>query len=247
MRHITVAATIALVPLLGGPASLAGGQDAPAPRTAMNTLTAQDREAGWKLLFDGRTIDGWRGFRQKGVPAGWQVIDGTLTRVGSGGDLITVEQFENFELAFDWQISKGGNSGVMYRVTEEGEETYHTGPEYQILDNALHRDGKVELTSAGACYALYAPVKDVTRPVGTWNTSRIVVNGNHVEHWMNDVRIVQYELLSPEWEKLVKESKFNEWPRFGRSPRGHIALQDHGDRVAYRNIRIRTLPPPHHE
>jgi uncharacterized protein YbdZ (MbtH family) len=206
-----------------------------------NTLTAQEQAEGWKLLFDGKTTAGWRGFKQQEVPAGWQVVDGALTRVGRGTDLITVDQFDSFELAFDWQLSKGGNSGVMYRVSEEAEASYHTGPEYQILDNAVHRDGKSPLTSAGACYGLYAPVKDVTRPPGSWNTARIIVHGTHVEHWMNDVKLLEYELFSDEWEKLVRDTKFSEWPKFGRIPRGHLALQDHGDRVAYRNIRIRPI------
>lgn len=214
------------------------------PRTHMevhNTLTTEERANGWKLLFDGKTTQGWRGFRQKEAPEGWQVADGALTRVGGGGDLITVDQFDSFELALEWKVAEGGNSGIMYRVSEEGDATYHTGPEFQVLDNARHPDGKDALTSAGSCYGLYAPSKDVTRPAGSWNTSRIVVNGNHVEHWMNSVRIVEYELLGPDWVKRVEGSKFNEWPRYGREPRGHIVLQDHGDRVAYRNIRIRPI------
>jgi 3-keto-disaccharide hydrolase len=210
------------------------------PDTA-NTLTSQERAGGWKLLFDGKTTTGWRAFGQKDVPAGWQAVDGALTRVGAGADIITTEQFDSFELAIEWKISDGGNSGIMYRVSEEGEATYHTGPEFQVLDNQKHRDGQDPLTSAGSCYGLYAPTKDVTRPVGSWNQARLIVNGNHVEHWMNGEKIVEYELLSPDWEKRVAASKFKEWPKYGRIPRGHIALQDHGDRVAYRNIKIRPL------
>jgi hypothetical protein len=209
---------------------------------AENTLSAWQAERGWILLFDGKTTEGWRAFKQKTPPAGWQVVDGALTRVGGGGgDIMTVEQFDNFELQLEWNVAEGGNSGIMFRVSEDAEETYHTGPEFQVLDNARHRDGKDPLTSAGACYGLYAPIKDVTRTPGSWNSVRLVVNGNTVEHWLNEVRIVRYELLSPDWEKRVAASKFKEWPNYGRIPHGHIVLQDHGDRVAYRNIRIRRL------
>lgn len=216
-------------------------QSPPAAAQVPNSLTAWEKERGWTLLFDGKTTQGWRGFRQQGVPAGWQVVDGALTRVGGGGDLITVDQYDSFELALEWKVAEGGNSGIMFRVSEAAEETYHTGPEYQVLDNARHADGRNPLTSAGSCYGLYAPIKDATRPAGSWNAARLIVNGNVVEHWLNDVRVVRYELLSADWEKRVAGSKFNEWPKYGRIPRGHIALQDHGDRVSYRNIRIRPL------
>jgi hypothetical protein len=203
-----------------------------------NTLTDEEKAQGWKLLFDGKTTTGWRAFRRQSPPQGWQVVDGALTRVGEGGDIMTADQFADFELRLEWNVAPGGNSGIMFRVSEAAEETYHTGPEVQVLDNARHRDGKDPLTSAGACYGLYAPDKDVTRPAGQWNRVRLVVRGNHVEHWLADVRVVTYELLSPDWEKRVAASKFKEWPQYGRIPRGHIVLQDHGDRVAYRNIRI---------
>jgi Domain of Unknown Function (DUF1080) len=206
-----------------------------------NRLTSEERAQGWKLLFDGKTTNGWRGYQQKTMPDGWQVVDGALVRTGSGTDIITVDQYDSFELSLEWKISAKGNSGVMYRVSEDGEATYHTGPEIQVLDNHGHRDGKNPLTSAGACYALYAPSKDVTRPVGSWNQLRLVVKGNHVEHWLNGEKIVQYEIASPDWNKRVAGSKFKEWPQFGKNARGHIALQEHGNRVDYRNIKIRSL------
>jgi 3-keto-disaccharide hydrolase len=195
----------------------------------------------WRPLFDGKTTAGWRGYHKQTMPDGWQVVDGALTRVAAAGDIITIDQFDNFELQLEWQISPGGNSGIMYRVSEAGEESYHTGPECQVLDNAGHPDGKNPLTSAGSDYALYAPVRDVTVPVGGWNSVRLIVNGNHVEHWMNDVKLLEYELGSSDWLARVKASKFNEWPQYGKEPKGHIALQDHQSRVAFRNIRIRTL------
>jgi uncharacterized protein YbdZ (MbtH family) len=225
-----------------GSATFRGGaQDPTTSINVENTLTSEERAQGWKLLFDGKTTTGWRGFRQQNVPAGWQVVNGALTRTGRGGDLITIDQFGSFELALEWQIAEGGNSGIMFRVSEEGNATYHTGPELQVLDNHRHPDGKSPLTSAGSCYGLYAPSADVTRPVGSWNQVRLLVRGNYVEHWLNGTRVVQYELFSPEWETRVAESKFKQWPKFGRVPRGHLALQEHGARVAYRNIRIRTF------
>jgi len=193
-------------------------------------------------LFDGVSTRGWRGFRRPAVPAGWEVVDSALTRVGDGGDLLTEEQFEDFELTLEWRIGEGGNSGIMFRVTEDAENTYETGPEMQVLDDARHRDGGSRLTSAGSNYGLHAAPEGVVRPVGQWNAVRLVVNGAHVEHWLNGVKVVEYELWTPAWDSLVQASKFAQWPGYGRARRGHIALQDHGDWVAYRNISIRVFP-----
>ena len=242
MRRMSIAAASALVIVAMSRVTLPGVQES-FEKFVDNILTSEEKADGWKLLFDGKTTQGWRGFRQKTAPDGWQAVDGALTRVGGGGDLITVDQFESFDLRLEWKIAEGGNSGIMFRVSEAEPETYHTGPEMQILDNVRHPDGKDLDRSAGSCYDLYAPSKDVTRPPGAWNAVRLVVNGTRVEHWLNDTRIVQYELLSPDWEKRVAASKFVEWPKYGRELRGHIALQDHGDRVAFRNIRIRVLTP----
>lgn len=204
-----------------------------------------DYPAGeWRTLFDGRSLDQWRGFRRDQVPAGWQVVDGAITRVGRAGDLITRDTFGDFELAIEWQVTEGGNSGIMYRVTEEAAETYQTGPEMQVLDDDRHPDGGSRLTAAGAVYGLYPAPAGVVRPAGAWNTARIMVLGRRVEHWLNGVQVAGYELGSPDWEARVAGSKFREWPGYGRAAAGHIALQDHGDRVAYRDIRIRTLPAP---
>ena len=199
-------------------------------------------EGEWRTLFDGRSLDAWRGFRNSRVPAGWQVVDGALTRVGEGGDLITRDEFGDFELTLDWKVPEGGNSGIMYRVTEDAAATYETGPEMQVLDDARHKDGQSRLTSAGSAYGLYAAPAGVVKPAGEWNAVRIVVRGNHVEHWLNGTKVVEYELGSPDWEAKVKASKFKLWPGYGRAASGHIALQDHGDRVAYRDIKIRALP-----
>jgi hypothetical protein len=211
-------------------------------RGQVNTLTPEERSAGWRLLFDGSTTAGWRGYRMDSVPSGWRVVDGALTRVQGGADLVTAEQFADFELVLEWKVAPGGNSGIMYRVTEEYEHAYQSGPEFQVLDDAGHADGRSRLTAAGAAYGLYPAPAGVVKPAGEWNAARIVVRGAHVEHWLNGVEVVSYELGSPDWEARVRQSKFAQWPRYGRAARGHIALQDHGDWVAYRNIKLRVLP-----
>jgi hypothetical protein len=211
----------------------------PAPEK-QNFLTDEEKQQGWKLLFDGQTPRGWHVYKKDVSPAGWQVKDGCLVRAAPAGDIATDEDFQDFELSLEWRISPGGNSGVMYRVTEDHGAPYETGPEYQILDNGEHPDGRDPLTSAASCYALYAPPRDVTVPVGFFNKARIVVQGNHVEHWLSGVKVVEYELHSPEWDALVKASKFSKMPDYGTRPKGKIDLQDHGDKVWFRNIKIRT-------
>jgi hypothetical protein len=209
--------------------------------SGMNTLTQAERAAGWRLLFDGRTTDGWRGYHMDSVPSGWMVVDGALTRVGEGGDIITKDQFGNFELSLEWMIGPGGNSGIMYRVTEEYDYSYKSGPEMQVLDDAGHPDGQSRLTAAGSDYGLYPSPAGVVKPAGQWNRVRILVNGNHAEHWLNGTQVVEYELGSADWAARVKASKFAEWPNYGLAKTGYLALQDHGNWVAYRNIKIRML------
>ena len=208
---------------------------------AMNTLTSEERAAGWRLLFDGRTTEGWRGFRQDHLPEGWQVVDGTLERVDQGGDIITVDQFDDFELSPEWKVEAAGNSGLFFRATEEVSTIYLAAPEMQILDDAGHADGLSQMTAAGSNYALHPAPEGVVRPAGEWNHFRLVVQGARVEQWMNGVHVVTYELWSPEWEELVAASKFAAWPEYGRATRGHIGLQDHGDPVWFRNIKVREL------
>jgi hypothetical protein len=227
--------------LLAAVACAAQEQTQTQTQGGLNTLTDAERAAGWRLLFDGSTTQGWRGYRMDSVPSGWQVVDGALTRVGGGGDIITREQLADFELALEWKIAPGGNSGIMYRVTEAYDATYQSGPEMQVLDDSAHADGLDRLTAAGSNYALHPVPAGVVKRAGEWNAARIVVKGNHVEHWLNGQKVVEYELLSPDWEAKVKQSKFVEWPGYGRAKQGHIALQDHGDWVAYRNIKIREL------
>ena len=187
------------------------------------------------------SLDNWRGYKKDSVPEQWVNEDEhTIHLTGGGaGDLITREQYGDFELTMEWKISPKGNSGVMYRVSEGDGPTYFTGPEMQVLDNAVA--GGDLMHSAGADYALHAPSEDNTRPVGEWNEVRMVVDGPHVEYWLNGVQQCSYELWSEDWNARVAASKFKEWPGFGMNKRGHIALQDHGNPVWYRNIHIRPL------
>lgn len=215
-----------------------GGQE------AANTLSEAEAADGFELLFDGESLAAWRGYGRDDLPAGWHAENGTLAyRPGvEGGDIITRDTFGDFDLRLEWKLSPSGNSGIMYGVVEGPEWSYHSGPEMQVLDNGGHADGADPLTSAGAAYGLYAPSSDVTRPVGEWNEARIVRRGNRVEHWLNGTRIVEYGIGSDEWDARVADSKFAQWPDFGVHHEGHIALQDHGNRVWYRNLRIRRLP-----
>lgn len=213
-----------------------------AGQSGMNTLTRAERAGGWRLLFDGQTTDGWRGYHMDSMPSGWKVVDGALTRVGEGGDIITRDQFGNFELSLEWKIEPGGNSGIMYRVTEEYDYSYKSGPEMQVLDDAGHADGQSRLTAAGSDYGLYPSPAGVVKPAGEWNQVRILVNGSQVEQWLNGTKVVEYELGSADWAQRVKASKFAEWPDYGLAKTGYIGLQDHGNWVAYRNIKIRVMP-----
>lgn len=211
---------------------------------SLNALSAEEKDEGWQLLFDGEDLSQWRGFKQDSIPAGWTIDENAIHFTGeaSGGDLITEEEYDSFELQLDWKIAEGGNSGIMFHVTEENDRTYQSGPEVQVLDDAAHPDaqnGRDRL--AGANYALHAPSKDVVKPAGEWNHMRIVVDGSRVEHWMNGEKIVEYELGSEDWKARVAASKFGEMPNYGTAGTGHIALQDHGDPVWYRNIKIKRL------
>jgi cytochrome c len=208
-----------------------------------NTLGADEARQGFALLFDGKSLDAFRGYRRTDVPAGWSAVEGELrfTPGQGGGDLATRESYGDFELRLDWKVSPGGNSGIMYRVTEDRTYPWETGPEYQVLDDDLHPDGRSPLTSAASAYGLYARSRDLVRPAGFWNETRIVVKGDSVEHWLNGVKVVEYRLNSADWKKRVAESKFSSMPDYGQRKAGHIVLQDHGDLVSYRNIRIRRL------
>jgi hypothetical protein len=207
-------------------------------RPTANALTDQEKADGWKLLFDGTTTDGWRGYQQEGVPAGWQAKDGALVRVAKAGDLITKEQFGDFELTVDWKVSHGGNSGIFYRATEAGRHIYETAPEFELRDSAFWTDNPF---TNGANYALHPPTRDAARPVGYWNTARIVAHGNKIEHWLNGEKVVVYELHSDDWKLRVAESHVRDWKGYGEAARGHMGLQDYNDLLWFRNIKVRPL------
>jgi len=216
-------------------------------RAEENVLSAEEAKSGWKLLFDGRSTTGWRNYGKAAIGSGWQVQDGALVRAAAGaGDIVTAEQFGFFELSLDYKIAPGGNSGIMFRVTEDAPAPWHSGPEVQVLDNALGKDPQ----RAGWLYQLYAPGKnpatgqtlDATRPAGEWNTILLRVGPDLGEVYVNGLRYSQFRLGSDDWKKRVAESKFAKFPSFGTAEKGHICLQDHGDLVAYRNVKIRTLP-----
>lgn len=208
-----------------------------------NTLTAAEKSAGWKLLFDGKSFAGWRGYKTEAVGPGWKVEDGALTLTkGRTGDLITAAEYGDFELAFEWKISPGGNSGVLYRVGLGEAGVPRTGPEYQILDNEKAKDSQIVNHLAGSLYDLGpATPRHLPKPVGEWNQGRIVVRGWTIEHWLNGTKIISADLASPEGKAMIAASKFKTWPKFATLSRGHIALQDHGDVVAYRSIKLREL------
>ena len=206
-----------------------------------NRLNATERAAGWQLLFDGNSLIGWRGYNSESMPTGWSAENGMLIRTGPGGDIITEQQFADFELSLEWLVGPSGNSGVLFRAVEGQEEVYHGAPEMQILDDAGHADGRSPLTSAGSNYGLHGVPRGIVKSAGEWNTSRIVVVNNQVEHWLNGYKVVEYELGSADWAQRVANSKFAQWPAYGRASRGHIGIQDHGDRVSFRNLKIREI------
>jgi hypothetical protein len=205
-----------------------------------NTLTDEERRTGWRLLFDGTTLNGWRQYRGDTVPGAWRVVDGTITKNVPTRDIVTRDMFGDFELTFEWKVATGGNSGVFYRATEEYDKVYWSATEYQLLDDPNARDGRDPLTSAGAAYGLYPAPRGAVKPAGEWNQARIVASGGRVEHWLNGVKTADYDSRSADWAAKVAGSKFKDWPNYGKAMRGYIALQgDHGGELALRNIKIR--------
>lgn len=199
--------------------------------------------AKWRTLFDGQMLDSFRGWHADGMPAGWHVQGGTLVKDGNVEDLVSREQFRNFELELEWKIGKEGNSGIFYRGTHEYDEIYWSAPEYQLLDDANAPDGRNRLTAAGSAYGLYPCPAGVAKPYGEWNKTRIVVRGDHVEHWLNGQKVVDYRLGSPDWKARVAASKFSKYPDYGLAKTGLIGIQgDHPGSLALRHIRIRELP-----
>lgn len=215
--------------------------------TLDNQLTAEEKLQGWKLLFDGHTIREWRAYQHK--PSGsWSVKEGVLHCISSQAginimraDLITDQQYENFEFRADWKISPGGNSGILYMVSEKFSGAHLSGPEYQLIDDIGFPQKLEDWQKTGANYAMNPAPEAAPKPVGVWNTTRIIVNKGHVEHWLNGKRIVAYELWSDTWEKQKASGKWKDAPGYGLSKKGHIALQDHGSEAWFRNIKIKEL------
>lgn len=209
-------------------------------RAADNELTEQEKKDGWKLLFDGKTTDGWMGYKKTTVPTDWKVIDGLLSQTGKGGDLRTVEKFENFELVIDWKFETEGNSGVIYHCSEEGAQPYTTGPEMQVMIHPA--DKKPGKNDAGSYYDVVAPTKIATKGKGEWNTFKIVSNGTKVEHWVNGEKVVDVDTGTAEFKALIAASKWGKVKTFNTVKNGYIDLQDHGSKIQFKNIKVKVLP-----
>jgi hypothetical protein len=206
------------------------------------SLTPTESEKGWKLLFNGEDLDGWRSFKKKDGPAkGWVVENGMLKHVakGGGGDIISDAEFGDFELTWEWMVAPGANSGLKYFISEDRNQAI--GHEYQLIDDARHPDAKLAEGKrvTAALYDVLAPKDRKTKEAGEWNSSRVLVKGNHVEHWLNGGKVLEYELGTPEMEAAVAKSKFKSVKGFGTKIKGHILLQDHGDEITFRNMKIR--------
>lgn len=213
-------------------------------------LTAEEKAAGWRLLFDGNSTRGWHSYGRSAAGAAWKVTGGTLhldpsakSDAAAGGDIVTDKSFTNFELRLEWKIARGGNSGIMFYVQEDSARypyAWHTGPEMQVLDNEGHADGKFTSHRAGDLYDLIA-AKEAARPVGDWNEVAIIADRGRLQFLMNGMEILRTTLWDSQWQRLIAQSKFRDMPGFGSFRSGRIALQDHGDPVWFRNIRIREL------
>ena len=211
--------------------------------TSGATLLAQSSRTGaWRSLFDGTSLDAWRTYKSTAPPQKWEIKDGLLTKDGNASDLISKDQFGDFELELEWNIGEGGNSGIFYRGTEEYDAIYWSAPEYQLLDNVKADDNKRPNHLAGAVYDLYDVPADAAKPAGEWNQTRIVAKGNRVEHWLNGKMIAQYEAGSAEWNARVAASKFKSYPNFMKAQKGYLGIQgNHPGSLKLRNIRIREL------
>ena len=222
-------------------ASCARTHQAPPPPAPASFLTAAELRAGWRSLA---SPDLWRGYRQRDLPAMWVMSDSMITKSGVGEDIVTRAEYADFELAFDWMLDQGGNSGLFYRATEEYPKIYWSAPEFALVDDAGHPDGRNPLTSAGAAHSLYAPPRGVVRAANEWNSTRVVARGTHVEHWLNGQMVVQYDYGSDDFNARVAGSKFARWENFGKAKRGVIGLQgDHGGVLRIRRMRIREITP----
>lgn len=231
------------------------GEKRTAPQFSHNTLTASEKTAGWKLLFDGKTLNGWHSYGKQTCGSDWIVQDEAIYlnaqknpeghwQTKDGGDIVTADAFDNYELRLEWKIAPCGNSGIIYNVTEDPSKyqyVWQTGPEMQVLDNACHPDAMIQKHRAGDLYDLIACKYETVKPAGQWNKVRLINRNGKVEHWLNGRKLVEVDMTGEAWKKLIAGSKFSEMPDFGKTTGGKIALQDHGDRVWFRNIKIRQF------
>jgi cytochrome c len=214
--------------------------------SAQNTLTAKEKKDGWQLLFDGKTTSGWKSWKSDKVNDRWKIANGELyldKAAADKGDLVTEKEYKDYELALEWKIGACGNSGILFNVIADDkyQNTYHTGPEMQVLDNTCHPDAKIIKHRAGDLYDLISCSKETVKPAGEWNQVRIISKNAKMEFWLNGTKVVEFTMHTPEWDQMVANSKFKTMPDFGKALQGHIALQDHGDPVWFRNIKIREL------
>lgn len=214
-----------------------------------NSLTNQEKAEGWELLFDGKTLDGWRDYNGTALTAPWFVEDGMIQAKGTGADehgyIVTEKVYENFELVWEWKIAEGGNSGILYHVVESPEFAvpYVTGPEYQMLDTTGYK-GLEEWQKTAADYAMYTtdPAKTIIKTPGEWNTSKIVFDNGHVEHWLNGEKVIAFEAWTEDWLERKNNGKWKDTPEYGMANKGVICLQDHGSAAWFRNMKIKELP-----
>lgn len=214
---------------------------------SVNVLTPQEVADGWKLLWDGKTFDGWHTFNKDSV-IGWDIKDGLLISLGQGGDyandIVTDKDYRNFELSIDWKLSPGGNSGLFYNAVEgKYPQIYAMAPEYQLIDDLGFPEKIEDWQTTAACYGMYVPdsAKKVLKPIGEFNNSKIVLNNGHAEHWLNGVKVLEYDLWTDDWNKRVKDGKWKDFPDFGTAKSGKIGIQDHGQSNSFRNIKIKEL------
>jgi hypothetical protein len=249
LQNISISSALALLFVLSILASCGSGTERTAEEEVRhNVLTEEEKADGWELLFDGRTTRGWRGFQKTDLTMdeGWFAHQGTFAAAGTGsdltGDIVTERKFSNFIFETEWRISEGGNSGIFYLVGEKNYPAiYTTGPEYQLLDDLGYPENLENWHLTGANYGMHAPRDAPVKPAGEWNHTRITVNNGHVEHWLNGTKVVEYQMWTDEWKKLVASGKWAKYPEYGSYREGHIGLQDHGDRVWFRNMKVKEL------
>jgi Domain of Unknown Function (DUF1080) len=222
---------------------------------AANTLSEEETKQGYKLLFDGKSLAGWHNFNKTTIGPDWIVdsaeqalyLDVKKKQDGKwyadGGDIVSADSYENYELQIEWKIDTCGNSGIIYNIIEDPklEFVWHSGPEMQVLDNKCHPDAKIIKHRAGDLYDLQSSSQETVKPALEWNQAKLVQNKGKVEHWLNGVKVVEYDMNAPAWKEMIKGSKFKDMPKFGSMMKGHIALQDHGNKVWYRNMKVRAL------